>query len=177
MVYRRSKSIFKKPIIKVSEKEILFQDLYLQFKEKLFRLCFSYCNEEAMANDLMQESFSKIWIHLDSFKKQAAYSTWMFRITANTCLMHIRSTKNKPINYYEKVPDAMVENPKDEGKVNQLYKAIQKLAETERIIISMVLEEISYKEIGEVLGISENSVGVKVHRIKKQLKDLLQNYF
>ena len=160
----------------MSEKEILFEALYLQFKEKLFRLCFSYCNEEAMAEDLMQESFSKIWMHLDSFKKEAAYSTWMFRITVNTCLMHIRSAKSKPVSYRENVPEVAAEATKDEAQVNHLYKAIQQLLETDRVIISMVLEEISYKEIGEILGISENSVGVKVHRIKKQLKELLKKH-
>lgn len=120
----------------------------------------------------MQESFSKAWQNLDRFQYKSAYSTWMYRITVNTCLMHIRSNKKFNIVTTNELPETP-EEEYDETAVNTLYKSIQQLTEVDRVLISMVLEDISYKEIGAVMGISENNIGVKVYRIKKELKNLM----
>src|SRR5690606_32723995 len=146
--------------------------LYREYKDKVFRLCYSYCNDHALAEDLMQDSFSKVWQHLEDFQNKSSFSTWFYRIAVNTCLMHIRANKNVKFIHTPQLPEPQ-ELPYDETELNKLYAAIVRLNEMDRILISMVLEDISYKEIGEVMGISENSVGVKVHRVKKQLKDIL----
>ncbi len=161
----------------MQNKEQLFEQLFSDFKEKMARLCYSYCNNNAEAEDLVQESFSKVWLHLDNFKGESAYSTWIYRITVNTCLMHIRYSKKYEFVNDEQVPDLPAEKNYAEEKVNGLYSAIAQLNEIDRVLISMVLEELSYKEIGEVMGISENNVGVKVHRIKGQLKTLMTKIF
>lgn len=161
----------------MQNKEQLFEQLFSDFKEKMFRLCYSYCNKHAEAEDLVQESFSKVWLHLDSFKGESAYSTWIYRITVNTCLMHIRSKKKYHFENDDQIPEIPTEKSDAEEKVNGLYRAITQLNEIDRVLISMVLEELSYKEIGEVMGISENNIGVKVHRIKRQLKKLMTKIF
>ena len=158
----------------MQNKEKLFEQLFVEYKEKLYRLCFSYCNDHSLAEDLLQESFSIIWQHLDNFKNQSAYSTWMYRITVNTCLMHIRSTKKYKYESREVLPEMPVGEAYQEEAVKELYTAIQQLNEPDRLLISMVLEDVSYKEIGEILGITENNVGVKVHRIKGQIKVFMQ---
>ena len=158
----------------MQNKEQLFDQLFRDFKEKLYRLCFSYCNNKVVAEDLLQESFSKIWLHLDKFKRECSYSTWMYRIAANTCLMYLRSNKSNPIILKEVFTDSANTESYNEEPINELNKAISQLEEIDRLIISMVLQELGYKEIGEVLGISENNVGVKVHRIKGQLRKLLE---
>lgn len=158
----------------MQNKEQLFDQLFRDFKDKLFRLCYSYCNNKVVAEDLLQESFSKIWLHLDKFKKECSYSTWMYRIAANTCLMYIRRHKNNPVIFSEVIADSANSAPYTEEPINELNRAIGTLEEIDRIIISMVLQELGYKEIGEVLGITENNVGVKVHRIKGQLKKILE---
>lgn len=160
---------------KAEDKGKLFNDLFHQFKEKLYRLCYSYCNSNALAEDLLQESFSKIWIHLDTFRQECSYSTWMYRITANTCLMYLRTHKKNPVILQEVNADHHATESYTEAPVNALIAAITKLDDLERMIITMLLDEVSYKEIAAVLGISENNVGVKVHRIKQQLKRLLSN--
>ncbi len=89
--------------------------------------------------------------------------------------MQLRKEKNSPVEYHENLKDNSPEekpNDKEEQSVF-LYKAIAQLNEIDRIIISMVLEDVSQKQIGDVLGITENNVNVKVHRIKKQLKEIL----
>lgn len=155
------------------DKNKLFENLFSDYQQKIYRLCYSYSNDDATAKDLLQESFSKVWTHLDTFQNRSEYSTWIYRIAVNTCLNYLRSTKNKRVEFRDAVPDRKEEEIDTETQINHLYLAIKKLEEVDRLLISMVLDDISYKEIGLILGISENNVGVKIHRIKKQLKDIL----
>lgn len=91
--------------------------------------------------------------------------------------MQLRKEKNNPVEYHEQLQDKPAEEPTNdkEKQSENLYRAIGQLGEMDRLIISMVLEDIAQKQIGEVLGITENNVNVKVHRIKKQLKEILLN--
>ncbi len=91
--------------------------------------------------------------------------------------MQIRREKNNPVDYREQLQDKALEeyNNDKEKQSENLYRAIRKLNEMDRLIVSMVLEGIPQKQIGEVLGITENNVNVKVHRIKSQLKEMLLN--
>ena len=155
------------------DKNKLFESLFSDYKEKIYRLCYSYSNDNDTAKDLLQESFSKVWTHLDTFQNKSEYSTWIYRIAVNTCLNYLRSTKSKRLEFREALPEIREEEIDTETQINQLYIAIKQLEEIDRLLISMVLDDVSYKEIGVILGISENNVGVKVHRIKKQLKDIL----
>lgn len=162
----------------MENKQTIFDELFVRYRDWVYRLCYSYTNSETEAEDLVQECFSKVWLNLSDFKHRSDYSTWIYRIATNTCLMQIRREKNNPVNYREQLRDkALEEYNKDKEKQSEsLYRAISKLNEIDRLIISMVLEGIAQKQIGEVLGITENNVNVKVHRIKSQLKEMLLNY-
>ncbi|REG99753.1 RNA polymerase sigma factor [Flavobacterium aquicola] len=159
----------------MENKKEIFDQLFTEYRDWIFRLCYSYTRSETQAEDLMQECFSKVWINLTSFQHRSDYSTWIYRIAANTCLMLLRKEKNNPVKYHETIKDNCIEEKYDDNEDQSavLYKAIAQLNEIDRIIISMVLEDVSQKQIGEVLGITENNVNVKVFRIKKQLKELL----
>lgn len=159
----------------LENKQKTFDRLFTQYRDLVYRLCFSYTKSEVQAEDLMQECFSKVWMSLDGFQHRSDFSTWIYRIAANTCLMQLRKEKNNPVEYHEQLKDHASEEKNIEQHSESLYKAIAQLAEIDRLIISMVLEEIPQKQIGEVMGITENNVNVKVHRIKKQLKELLLN--
>lgn len=127
----------------------------------------------------MQECFSKVWLNLESFQQKSDIGTWIYRIAANTCLMQIRKEKNNPVAYYEHLhekPSEEIDKEKEQQSEN-LYRAIGQLGEMDRLIISMVLEDIPQKQIGDVLGITENNVNVKVYRIKRQLKEILLNNY
>lgn len=159
----------------MSDKET-FEHLYSAYQDKIFRLCYGYAKNQELASDLTQDCFIKIWENLGSFRNEASVSTWIYRIAVNNCLLYLRKNKSGVIAFEQIEPDISHhedENQDTEESIEKLYRAIQKLGETDRAIISMVLEDMSYKEIGEVMGISENSIGVKVHRIKKTLKNEL----
>jgi RNA polymerase sigma factor (sigma-70 family) len=161
----------------LENKQAIFDQLFSQYRDWIYRLCYSYTRSEDQAEDLMQECFSKVWLNLSNFQNRSDYSTWIYRIAANTCLMQLRREKNNPVEYHQQLKESAAEehtNDREQQSEN-LYKAINQLGEMDRLIISMVLEDTPQKQIGEVLGITENNVNVKVYRIKKQLKEILSN--
>lgn len=154
---------------------MLFERLFTEYRDKLYRLCYSYTRNETLSEDLMQECFSRIWIHLPGFENRSDIGTWIYRIAVNTCLMQLRQSAKPQLEYKETLAGNMPDDVKEDREElsENLFEAIKQLKEMDRLIISMVLDDMPQKQIGEVLGITENHVNIKVHRIKKQLKELL----
>lgn len=155
----------------------LFHQLFADYKGMVLQVCkgFLQTNPEA-ANDLMQEVFVNTWLALPKFRGEAQYKTWIYRITVNTCLQYLRKQKSRTVLTTEMIPDQLAETIADEGTTrdyNHLYKAIGQLESIDRLIIMMVLDELSYPEISTVMGITEATLRVKVHRIKQRLKKIL----
>jgi len=162
----------------MENKEALFQELFEKNSERIFHLCYGYTGSSDLANDLMQETFIKVWQNLDNFRNQSQISTWIYRIGINTCLSHLRTEKRKAT---DEISDYILENTVEpisekEEQIAQLYKCIAQLEESERIIITLVLDEVSYPEIAEISGITEGNLRVKIHRIKHKLTDIYNRY-
>ncbi|MDD3004935.1 RNA polymerase sigma factor [Flavobacterium sp.] len=154
-----------------------FKDLYQKYGLKVQRLCLGYTGNQMEAEDLLQEVFIKIWQNMDKFRGDSQWSTWIYRIAVNTCLYHLRSTKNKQTVDLTKVPSLQdLEQPYEEQQVQLLYKAISELKESDRLIITMLLDKISYPEIAQITEISEVNLRVKIHRIKQQLSIIYAKY-
>lgn len=155
-------------------RETSFTAIYNQHAPAILKMCKAYTDDEAQAQDFLQETFIKVWQHFENFRGDAKISTWIYRIAINTCLSHIRTRKNKtsqPLSEnFDKADDSNAAIK--EQHVQQLYSAVHKLQETDRLIITMVLEEIPYDEIAEAVNISEGNLRVKIHRIKQQLTTL-----
>lgn len=160
------------------DKEALFKEIFRNNSRKIYHLCYGYTGDDDSANDLMQETFMKVWQNLDKFRNQALISTWIYRIAVNTCLSYLRVQKRQA---KDELTDNIIENKPEEtseknNQIAQLYKCIAQLEENERIIITMVLDEVPYPEIAEVSGISEGNLRVKIHRIKSKLTELYNQY-
>jgi RNA polymerase sigma-70 factor, ECF subfamily len=145
-----------------------FEEIYLKYSPQIFRVCMGYINDYEAAKDLTQETFISVWKNLDSFKNQSKISTWIFRIATNNCLRAIEkskrvTTEELPLN----LADKLEEN--NDEKLAFLYNCIAELEETERIIISLVLEDLSRDEIAAIVGLSTGNTRVKIHRIKEKL--------
>ena len=141
-------------------------------------MCYGYTGDDETANDLMQETFMKVWQNLDKFRNQALISTWIYRIAVNTCLSYLRVEKRQA---KDELTDSIIETKSEEvsdknEQVDTLYKCIAQLQENERIIITMVLDELPYAEIAEISGISEGNLRVKIHRIKQKLTELYNRH-
>jgi RNA polymerase sigma factor (sigma-70 family) len=161
----------------MKQQEEQFTELYNQYAPGIRKLCLGYTGDAMLAEDLLQESFVKVWKNMDKFRGDAAWSTWIYRIAANTCLTHLRKKNEQFVDADEErlamIPD---DERNKEQEVQLLYKCISKLAETDRLIITLVLEDKPYEEIAEITGITENNLRVKIHRIKKQLSEIYTSY-
>jgi RNA polymerase sigma-70 factor (ECF subfamily) len=145
-----------------------FENIYKSYWQKIFRLCMGYVNDYDLAQDLAQETFIIVWQQLPKFRNEANIGTWIFRIATNNCLRQIEKRNRHPKT---ELPVNLVEekHPAPEPRIQYLYKCIAELPETERIIISLELEDLKQAEIAKIVGLSEANIRVKVHRIKEKL--------
>lgn len=154
-----------------------FTDLYQQYAPGILKLCMGYTGDRTQAEDLLQEVFLSVWNNMHKFRQEASWKTWIYRIAVNTCLTYLRKRKLKTVDIDEH-PVAQLQEEKSnrEQEVQLLYTCISKLPEADRLLISMVLEDQSYEEIAAVVDISVNNLRVKIHRIKKQLTEIYNQY-
>lgn len=157
--------------------ETFFKEIYETYSPKVHRLCLGYTGDTMEADDLLQEVFIKAWQNLDKFRGDSQISTWIYRIAVNTCLYHLRSQKNKKSVDIDKAIIKKEEETDDkEQQIQLLYKCISELSEADRLIITLLLEEVPYHEIAAVTEISEGNLRVKIHRIKQQLSTIYAKY-
>jgi RNA polymerase sigma-70 factor, ECF subfamily len=162
--------------MKAEERERLFLELFEQYRERILRLCHGYLNSPD-ADDLFQEIMTRVWDNLPGFRGEARPSTWLYRIAVNSALLYRR--KKMASAPLEEVADAGPSPPEEIEKrerVAALRRAIAALPEQERLIATLLLEGLSYKEIAEIAGITVNYVGVKVTRIKQALEKSLREF-
>ena len=145
-----------------------FEDIYNTYWQRIFRLCMGYANDHAFAEDLTQETFIIVWQNLSKFRNEANIGTWIFKIASNNCLRKIEREKRLPKT---ELPLNLKEDEQHsiEPKIRLLYKFISELPETDRIIISLELENVKQAEIASIVGLSEANIRVKIHRIKEKL--------
>ncbi|MEO9020500.1 MAG: sigma-70 family RNA polymerase sigma factor [Ginsengibacter sp.] len=152
-----------------------FDELYKTFSPKIFRLCMGYVNDKDWAKDLVQETFIQVWKNLHTFRNEAAIGTWIFRIASNICLRQIEHSSRMPKAEIPFQVEDRTEAPYD-AHIELLYKCIATLKEAERLIISLVLEDLPQKEIAAITGIPEGNIRVKIHRIKQILTQRFNEY-
>lgn len=161
----------------MKQQEEQFNLLYQQYAGSIRKLCLGYTGDAMLAEDLLQETFVKVWNNMHKFRGEAAWGTWIYRIAANTCLGQLRKKQEKftdaDENKLHAIPD---HDDQKEQQVQLLYRCISRLAETDRLIISLVLEDKPYPEIAAITGVTENHLRVKIHRIKKQLSEIYNSY-
>ena len=141
----------------------------------IYKLVHLYANSEEDKKDLYQEILLQAWKAYSSFRGDAKFSTWLYRLCLNTIFTLQRKT-NK-IGYTDTLQyedQYSFTSPSDESE--RLYKAIRTLPETERAIVSLHLDGYDNKEISRFLGITPNLTGVKLHRAKQQLATLLKHF-
>lgn len=147
---------------------MVFEDIYELYWQKIFRLCMGYVNDSELAQDLAQETFIIVWRQLPKFRNESSIGTWIFRIASNNCLKRIEKEKRFmkaefPVHLEEKKQESL------EPQIQMLYQFISELPETDRIIISLELEEVKQAEIAGIVGLSEANIRVRIHRIKEKL--------
>jgi RNA polymerase sigma factor (sigma-70 family) len=155
--------------------ENVFLQAVDQHKQKLLRICSVYANDEDDRKDLFQESLINIWQAMSSFKDKSSISTWMFRITLNVCL-RLQSKDERKRNRFVRLDSITIEkirseetNAEEYARLLKLRACLQKLNDSDKAVITLYLEELPYKEISEITGLTENHVAVMIKRIKEKL--------
>lgn len=162
----------------MSNNKDLFETIYNDYHAMVLQMCMGFMKGDLdLAKDLSQEVFINTWRALKKFNNASSLKTWIYRITVNTCLKHIRDKKNKyqiPINEeHSSLKDESIHY--SDTNHQSLYRAIGQLREVDRLIMMMILDELEYEEISKIIGISEGNLRVKISRIKKNLKKIIEN--
>ncbi|AUD00385.1 RNA polymerase sigma factor [Spirosoma pollinicola] len=147
-----------------------------QHQKIIHKVCHLYADRPEDRQDLFQEILLNAWKANRNFRQEAAFSTWLYQIGLNTAISHFRREKRKPS---QDGLDAVLQPPDfdDEFAETQfaaLYAAIGQLDKIDKALVLLYLDDYDYAAIGQLLGITPNYVGVKMSRIKQQLKQTVQ---
>jgi RNA polymerase sigma-70 factor, ECF subfamily len=149
------------------EKE--FTELLFQNQGIVHKICGMYFNDRTEKEDYRQELIIQLWKAFPSFNNQSKFSTWMYRVCLNAAIDIVRKEKSQPrfVKLEHQYVESFVSQP-EELTTNQekLYYAINKLSAIDKAIITLYLDGFSYKEIAEIIGITESNTGAKINRIK-----------
>ena len=143
----------------------------------IHKVCSIYCDLEEDRRDLFQEILVQLWKSYPSFRSESKFSTWMYRVALNTAITSFKKDKRQPdksgvqyenLQLAEELYDSIAED-----QIRMLNQAVSNLTGIEKSIILLFLVDKKYEEIAEITGITQNYVRVKMNRIKKKLKLLM----
>ncbi|MDE6716286.1 MAG: sigma-70 family RNA polymerase sigma factor [Muribaculaceae bacterium] len=136
------------------------------------KVCWAYATPKVPYEDLRQEILTNLWLGLDQFRGISKLSTWVYRVAVNSALMAIRNYKPKLETLPFEISGMDISSESDDERTERLealYELISQLLPIEKAIILLWLDEYSYEEIAEIIGINRNNVAIKLHRIKNNL--------
>ncbi len=141
------------------------------------KVCRIYTNNLDAHNDLFQEITIQLWKNYAKFRGDSKFSTWMYRVALNTAIsLYRKSTRRVKTQDIDEVNFKIAAKEYDDTEEQQLkalYNAIKTLNDIEKALVFLYLEDKSYREISETLGISEVNARVKMNRTKDKLKTIL----
>ncbi len=156
------------------EHQQFFQDIIDQHKGILYKVARIYCQNEEDRQDLIQEMMIQIWQSIHKYNSQFKISTWIYRISLNVAISYYRKSKTITSNqsFLEDQSAQQLSDDKTEREqqLNLLEQFVSELREIDKALMLLYLEDKSYNEIAEVLGMSVSNVGTKIGRIKDKLK-------
>lgn len=163
----------------MTSKEKEFLQLVKDNQGLIIKVSRLYTHSPEDEEDLFQEIVLQMWRSYDTFKGQSKITTWMYRVALNTAITLFRKKTESPqtnelaeFHYQE----FLEEDDEKHQQISLLYKVIKMLPQVERAIVMMYLDDLPYRDIAENLGISEVNARVKMNRLKKTLKELMEKY-
>lgn len=163
----------------MSAKEKDFAKLINDNQGLIIKVSRLYTNTLEDEEDLFQEIVLQLWRSYDTFKGQSKISTWMYRVALNTAITLFRKKTKSPktdelmdFHYHDYLE---IDDDKQQ-QISTLYKIIKMLPSVERAIVTMYLDDLPYRDIAGNLGITEVNARVKMNRLKKTLKELMEKH-
>ena len=158
--------------ITMDQLEQRFEQTLKEQKNTIFTVCYMFSKDEDEVNDLFQEVLINLWNGYEGFEHRSDIRSWVYRVALNTCISYDRKKRrttaerlNMNINLFE-------DRDEDTRQVDMLHKRISKLQPFDRAIVLLWLENLSYEEIGQIVGITTKNVSVRLFRIREQLKNM-----
>ncbi|UOE42466.1 sigma-70 family RNA polymerase sigma factor [Chryseobacterium suipulveris] len=163
----------------MNAKEKEFAQLIRDNQGLIIKVSRLYTNSREDEEDLFQEIVLQLWRSYDTFKGQSKISTWMYRVALNTAITLFRKKTKSPQtdelqDFHYK--DFLEDDEEKQQQISTLYKVIKMLPNVERAIVTMYLDDLPYRDIAENLGITEVNARVKMNRLKKTLKELMEKH-
>ncbi len=156
-----------------------FEKIVLENSKILHKFCHIYTDNAGEYEELFQQMLIQIWRSMENFRGDAKVSTFIYRICINTALSNrakLNRSKKRLVPLDGKVFIQPEKDKNQDEKLNKLYAAIRKLKTIDRALIGLYLEEKSYEEIAEIMGISKTNVATRLMRLKKRLIEKVNSY-
>lgn len=170
-VKQQTKRTTKRTIKMNQEQE--FSELVHRHKSTIYTVCYMFSKDNDEVQDLFQDILANLWTGFGSFRGESQQKIWVWRVALNTCISAERKKKRRQqAGQLSMDIDLYADDDNDSLQVQALHKRINSLGLVDRAIILLWLEDMSYDEIGAIMGITSKHVGVKLFRIKERLKQI-----
>lgn len=161
----------------MTRQETEFTRLVREQKSTIYTVCLMFSDDNDEVEDLVQETLINLWKGYDSFEGRSEVRTWVWRIAMNTCISADRKRKKRKseTSSLETIgvsAEEVSNEGQDDKQIRLLHERIHKLGVFDRAIVLLWLEDMSYEEIGQIVGISAKNVSVRLVRIREQLKTM-----
>lgn len=151
-----------------------FERLVCENEQTLYSICYMYSRNDEDAKDLLQDTLVNLWSGYSRFRGDSSFRTWAIRVAINTCISYQR--KGKPAMEEESyIPSISHVLPEEGKQIEHLHSRLKKLDYLDRAVVLLWLEDLSYDEIGAIVGMSPKNVGVRLVRIKDKLKNIKED--
>jgi RNA polymerase sigma-70 factor (ECF subfamily) len=152
-----------------------FLEMLEQHQKLIHRICRIYRDSPEDREDLFQEIVYQLWKSFPKFENRAKVSTWIYRVGLNTAIASFRKPQLPVAGNLESIkPQAAERQNQEEEQMEAMFIAIRKLPDGDKALVSLYLEDLPYREIACITGISENLVGVRLNRIKEKIRKLIK---
>ena len=153
--------------------ELQFTRMVKEYRKTIYTVCYFFSKDTEEVNDLYQEILINLWRGFPNYRGESSLKTWIWRVSLNTCSNQERKKKSR----IQTVPlsiDIDLYNDEDAGsrQIQMLYDRINRLEVFDRAIILLWLENMTYQDIADVVGISVSNITTRLFRIKEQLKSM-----
>lgn len=150
------------------------QRWYRDHRGLLVKVARTYAPRPSDQEDLIQETLLQLWRALPDFRNQCRESTFIYRVALNVALQWRRRQARRPAEEgWAEIPQTLASGDgnrtETRARLTELYRAIHSLPDVDRALVLLHLEGLSHREIGEILGLTENHIGVKLHRARRRL--------
>ena len=153
-----------------NERELEFAQIVKENKSTIYTVCYMFSKNADDVSDLFQEVLIRLWQRLGSFDGKSDIKTWIYRVSLNTCITLDRKRRRRQAMPLKMDVNLFEDRDDDTVQIDMLHSRISQLKPFDRAIVLLWLENLSYEEIGQIVGITAKNVSVRLYRIKEQLK-------